>query len=43
MHLACKDQANSFPFLQLSILFFGSTETVFIGVIMNCQRSKTAE
>lgn len=42
MHLAHKDQANSSLFLQLSVLFFGSTGDMFIGVIMNCQSSKTA-
>lgn len=43
MHLARKDQANSSLFLQLFVLFFGSTGDMFIGVITNCQRSKTAE
>lgn len=42
VHLARKDQANSSLFLQLSVLCFGSA-ALFIGVIMNCQRSSTAE
>jgi len=43
MHLAHRDWANSSLFLQLTILFFGSSGDMFIGVLMNCQRSKTAE
>lgn len=43
MHLAHKDQANSSLSLQLSVLCFGSPGATFIGVIMNCQRSKAAE